>query len=325
VYNGNHTIIRFNAVVRLFSGGYFHIHTVFMCFFSFWGMMSFFKGFALFLPVHKHRLLAFALFLFPSLNFWSAGVLKEGLMVFVLGNIFYAVCLLCQRQHRYKYYALGLFSLGVSMYLKSYALAAMCVGLGGLFIASCFQYRQSVLVYLGMVVVMVLGLYWLTVAYPGYHIPSIVAQKQTDFIRFSHEMRSGSMFDIGQVQPSWADILTMAPRAIVTTLFRPTPFETHGNPLMMLSSFESVFLAAGLLLALVFFKKPDRSSLAMLLGCLLVVLILSTIIGLSTVNFGSLVRYKIPVIPFLIFICLCLYDVDRMGFLKQRKNDSFHL
>jgi len=312
VYNDNHTIIRFNALVRLFSGGYFHVHTVFMCFLSFWGMVSFFKGFALFLPAHKHRVLAFALFLFPSLNFWSAGVLKEGLMIFVLGNIFYAVCLLCQRQHQFKYYVLGLFSLWVSMYLKSYALAAMGVGLAGLFLSSFFQYKKSFLVYAGVVVLMVLGLYGLTVVYPTYNIPAIIAQKQSDFTRFSQAMHSGSMFSIGELQPTWTDIVSMAPRAIVAALFRPTPFETHGNPLMLLSSLEAVLIIGGLLLSFVFFSKPHRASLSMVWCCLLVILLLSTIIGLSTVNFGSLVRYKIPVIPFMVFICLALVNIDRI-------------
>ncbi|HYG49484.1 MAG TPA: hypothetical protein VD905_01225, partial [Flavobacteriales bacterium] len=129
VYNDNHTMIRLNAALRLLSFGYFHVHELFFSFISFVGIMSFYKGFTLFTNENKHKILAFALFLFPSLNFWSAGALKESVLIFCLGNIFYAVCLLVQRKINVRYTILALVSLIVALFLKSYALAALAAGL----------------------------------------------------------------------------------------------------------------------------------------------------------------------------------------------------
>ena len=88
LYNDSHTIIRFNAVVRLFSMGVYNVHTVFMCFLSLLGLTAIYKTF---IPVLKEKslLLFGAVFLIPSVLFWGSGVLKEGLLFFGLGFLIY--------------------------------------------------------------------------------------------------------------------------------------------------------------------------------------------------------------------------------------------
>ncbi|MBU0763205.1 MAG: hypothetical protein KJ607_00055, partial [Bacteroidetes bacterium] len=89
LFNDNRTIIRYNAFVRLFSFGYIEIHTVVMAFLSFAGLCGILKVFLPFLK-NKNHLLVFAVFAFPSVMFWSSGVLKEGLVIFSSGLFVYA-------------------------------------------------------------------------------------------------------------------------------------------------------------------------------------------------------------------------------------------
>ncbi len=318
VYNDNHTMIRLNAVMRLFSFGYYHVHTLFMCFLSFFGMMSFYKGFALFTDKNKHRLLAYALFLFPSLAFWSAGILKEGLMIFALGNIFYAVCLLVQKKTSLFYILLAVFSFVIMLYLKSYALAALGLGLFSLSLAYTFNNRFVGLVYSGIVGMIVCFLYLITYAYPQYNIPEIITQKQVDFTRFSLHMKAGSYFSIGELGGNWPDLLAMSPKAFVTGMFRPMIWEVR-NSLMLLNALESLLIITGIILSIVFFKRPEKHQLNMLLCSSMIVIILCTLIGLATANFGSLVRYKVPAIPFIIFMCICLIDLNKIRSLFATK------
>ncbi|MCK6639195.1 MAG: hypothetical protein L6Q81_03850 [Bacteroidia bacterium] len=84
LFNDSHTIIRFNAMVRIFSLGNYHTHTLIMCLLSFMGLGALYRWAYKIVP-HWKRLLLFTLFLLPSLVFWSSGVLKEGLMLFALG------------------------------------------------------------------------------------------------------------------------------------------------------------------------------------------------------------------------------------------------
>lgn len=88
LYNENRTLIRFNALIDLFSFGNYHVHTVFMCFLSTLGLMGIFKAFSAFLTGKSKELFA-AVFLLPSVLFWGSGVLKEGLILFALGMCLY--------------------------------------------------------------------------------------------------------------------------------------------------------------------------------------------------------------------------------------------
>lgn len=307
VYNDNHTMIRINAAMRLFSFGYFHVHELFFSFISFFGIMSFFKGFALFTSQNKHKILAFALFLFPSLNFWSAGALKESVLIFAMGNIFYLVCLWINRKQNYTYIFLAVISLILALFLKSYVLAALAAGLTGLIAASITKNRYVGLVYLSVVLFGILGLSIADSLYPNYNIPALISQKHGDFMRLSEYMKAGSTFDIGNIESTWSGLLKMAPRAFYAGLLQPTILDVR-NPIMMLSALESLTIMVSFVLAIVFFQKPDGKQLNMILCCALVIVILCTIIGLATANFGSLVRYKVPALPFIIFMCVSMID-----------------
>jgi hypothetical protein len=87
-YNDNHTIIRWNAMVMFLSGGHFMVHTVFMCFLSTMGLIGIFRSFS---DQSAPRPLFLLLFLTPSLAFWGSGVLKEGLVLFGLGGLFWSL------------------------------------------------------------------------------------------------------------------------------------------------------------------------------------------------------------------------------------------
>ncbi len=87
-YNDNHTIIRWNALVMFLSGGHFMVHTVFMCFLSTLGLVGIYRSFS---DQSAPRALFMLLFLTPSLAFWGSGVLKEGLVLFGLGGVFWSI------------------------------------------------------------------------------------------------------------------------------------------------------------------------------------------------------------------------------------------
>lgn len=86
LFNDSHTIIRFNALLRLISGGNYHTHSLFMCLLAFIGLCALYHWLYKFLWQWK-RVVAFILFVSPSLLFWSSGVLKEGILFFALGML----------------------------------------------------------------------------------------------------------------------------------------------------------------------------------------------------------------------------------------------
>ena len=88
IYNESHTIIRFNAFVRLFSFGYYNVHTVFICFLSLTGLVGLYKT-AINSIRNKNKELLFGIFLLPSVLFWGSGVMKEGMLFFAMGMMIY--------------------------------------------------------------------------------------------------------------------------------------------------------------------------------------------------------------------------------------------
>lgn len=86
--NEDRTMIRVNALLRLFSFGYFNVHTVFFCFLSLTGLAAIYKTFSKALK-EKQKVFALLAFLFPSLLFWGSGVLKESLVLFAAGMLVY--------------------------------------------------------------------------------------------------------------------------------------------------------------------------------------------------------------------------------------------
>ncbi|PCH92406.1 MAG: hypothetical protein COB85_08170, partial [Bacteroidetes bacterium] len=129
----------------------------------------------------------------------------------------------------------------------------------------------------------------------------------------------GNTFDIGDFEPTIAGVMAKAPLAINAGLFRPYLWEAR-NPFMLLSGLENTFL----LLASIFLiikLKPVRiikilGSNPYILFAMLFSIFFAFTIGLSTSNFGSLVRYKIPIIPFYVSSLVIMLGYER----QLRKN-----
>ncbi len=89
-YNNTHTIIRINAFFRLFSFGFFQVHNLLMAFLAFIGLIALFKTFQVYFKTRSYELF-FAIFLIPSLLFWTSGALKESILIFGLGIFIYTM------------------------------------------------------------------------------------------------------------------------------------------------------------------------------------------------------------------------------------------
>jgi len=121
---------------------------------------------------------------------------------------------------------------------------------------------------------------------------------QEDLKRDAYE---GNSFDIGTIDPSVAGMLGKAPVAIFAGLFRPTLLDVR-KPLMLISAIENLVLMVFMIY--IMFQVGVLSfirlivSKPMILFAFVFALFFSFAVGLTTSNFGSLVRYKIPALPF---------------------------
>jgi hypothetical protein len=128
--------------------------------------------------------------------------------------------------------------------------------------------------------------------------------------------------DIGEFEATVPSMLAKAPLAINLALFRPYLWEAN-NVVMLLSGLECmvilVFTIRVLLRARVLGAFPIIYKNHLLSFSIIFSLFFAFSVGISTSNFGSLVRYRIPVLPFFI---ASLYIIQHLYFLKRKEKEQ---
>jgi hypothetical protein len=310
LYNDSHTLIRFNALIHLFSFGEFHVHTVFAAFLSLTGMVGIYRAFVGFLG-GKERALMIAVFLLPSVLLWGSGVIKESLLFFGLGSFFYVVMNWIQGRIN----ATGLVvMLGTGMllfFLKFYVLLSLLPAL----ILFGWAYRipfpsllTKALVIYGACAALVLSTPYIV---PGFDILETIVRKQHDFIGLVKEVGSGSFVMPPLLEPEIWSFISLVPYALYITFFGPL-IHSPWNALGLISIAENLFFLAFIAMCLIYRSKVITAPKGLLLSLMLYVILLSLIIGWTTPVMGALVRYRTPLLPFLLIAGLFILDTEKL-------------
>jgi hypothetical protein len=120
----------------------------------------------------------------------------------------------------------------------------------------------------------------------------------------------GSTYDLGEFDPGITGMLSKFPLAVNVTLFRPYPWEAK-KTIVVLSALEAIlfmFLTLKTLLVVGLYRtwRSIRSD-PTIQFCLIFTLIFAFAVGISSYNFGTLSRYKIPCLPFFILALTLIY------------------
>ncbi|MBR5984756.1 MAG: hypothetical protein IK025_13680 [Bacteroidales bacterium] len=248
----------------------------------------------------------------PSVGFWSSALMKDS-FTFTF-NLVFIMCfakIFFDRKIRISTILGLLLSAYIVMELKVYilyaAIAGCMVWLGSGYIkrvkSTLFKFIIAPLLIL---IVAFGGMYALrfvgeSVGGTFSNVDSMLNQASVTQQDLKQEYYEGHAFDIGDFDGSLGSLLAMGPKAIIAGLYRPFIFES-GSAVMLLSGLEnSAFL---ILSIFVFFKAGIKYTIKQILGnpfvsmCFLFSVVLALGIGISTSNFGALVRFKIPLIPF---------------------------
>lgn len=310
LHNDAHTIIRFNAALRLLSFGEFHVHTVFAAFLSLTGMLALYRAFVGLLP-GRERLLAIAIFLLPSVLFWASGVIKESLLFFGLGLLLWKVLELLNGTIR----PWGLLLLALStvllFHLKFYVIASLLPGIVLLILARLLP-RVPVLLLcaavLGGSVLLGLNLHHLV---PGFNILETIAVKQRDFIGLSEAMQPGSFVMPERLAPTFRSFLQQGPYALYIALLGPL-FHSGPGLFGLVAAAENVMILVMLLLILRYRVAWTQVRQDLVLALLTYIVLMALVIGWTTPVMGAVVRYRTPLLPMLFIAALLLMDQRKL-------------
>lgn len=328
IYNDSHTIIRFNALVRLFSFGYYNVHTVVICFLSSIGLTAIYKTFVTHLQDKKRELL-FAVFLLPSVLFWGSGVLKEGLIFFALGLLIYY----SNKLFSVKAIVICLATALLLAFSKFYVWLAIFPSIA-LLVWTNKTSPQKV-VYKFLLIVLFIGAIGLNIdSFTNIQNPLVtLSQKQYEFnLLASGQLTdanhnpipvANSIIEINKLEPTFYSFLKNSPEALVNTFLRPYIWELK-SPLMLLSGIETLLIILFLFFSLLFIKSLKKIKWEYLLFCVSFVVIQFLIIGETTPILGAITRYKTIALPFLLIAFLFILDKEKllkkMPFLKKILN-----
>ena len=319
----NYMVIRLDALFSFVCfGSYAIINLIFAClaFSGLWKLYLFF--YEQYPKLHKQ--FAISILYFPTLAFWSAGLLKDSLCIAALGWLTYSLYgLLYKRKSVIKNCILVFISAYFLTILKVYILLAY-VPFFVLFII--FKNVQSIrfkfLRYFLAPTLIALSVYSFTGILSAYNdeLGAYAVEDVTSSIsNLNHvlEVRTGredaaSNFSLGaEYDGTFSGLIKIAPVAVATTFFRPFIWEAHKISQLM-AAVESLVLMFFTLFILLK-SGPFRLikwilSDPLIMYCFLFALVFGLFVGASTLNFGTLVRYKIPCLPFYAISLFLMYE-----------------
>lgn len=305
-------VIRVIAVLGLLT---FHTYLAIAVLFasiSFSGVWALFRTFYKFFPV-LHQRFAIAILFLPSVVFWGSGILKDSITLGALGWATWAIVRIFFER---KGLPVAIVTLLLALYtiyaVKIYiVLCFLPAALLWIFLANIEHVRSVVL--RGLITPVILAIVVLLSYFAVIEIGEDNARYSVDklsetaeitarYLTYVGESQGGSVYTLGDdFDFSPLGMLRKFPLAVNVTLFRPYLWEAY-NPVMLLSALES-FATLLLTVYILFQVGPTRlfkylTARPIILFCLLFAIAFSFSVGISTYNFGSLVRYKIPMFPF---------------------------
>lgn len=304
--------------------------------FSYFSYRMIFKLFVVFCELYpsRHSEFAFSFLKIYSALFWGSHVNKDTICLALL-------CLIIYYLHRMfiqlKISPLSAFGLLVAVVvlfiIKNYVLVAAMPGM----IYWIMRKNQEKLfggmmsklfapVMIGVAGIVVLLLYG-SLAQNFEQLSSDELEKKAAGFQSWHqtiqEDQGGSGYTLGaDLDYSVGSIIRYAPQAIIITLFGPFPWQAR-NLVMALSALEALYFLYLFLNAMI--RRGGTARILKVLDdpvmffCLTFVLIMAIAIGLTSFNYGALVRYRIPLMPFF-SVLLILLSGEKV--MKRKKQNS---
>jgi hypothetical protein len=262
-------------------------------------------------PKIKTQLSVSILFV-PSVVFWGSGMLKDTITIAAVGWYTFGFyhCFVKSRYNVTNVVAI-LLSSYLLITIKPYIFFALLPGsiiwLTNDKIARIRNRFLRLIAAPGLIIAGFAGGFYLLSEmgdYLGVYAVDNVLQRAVDVQSdLKKDYYGGNTFDIGEFDSSIGSMLAVSHKAVEATLFRPYIWEVK-NIVMLISAIENAFILLLSLFLLVrmkfigffFYIWKDP----MLLFAVMFALFFAFSVGISTPNFGSLVRLKIPCIPFYI-------------------------
>lgn len=302
-------VIRIATLFDLLTFSTYSGTAVLFALFSFIGSWAFFMAMYRQSP-QLHFPVALAILFIPSVIFWGSGLLKDTVTFSCLGLMTYSISNIFMKRHQ----KIGsIFLLVISAWIifsvKKYILLCFLpAALLWIYADRIAKIRSIILktLIIPVIAILLVGTGYFSIVLIGMDDPrysldkiAMTAQITAYDIGFYSGKDAGSGYSLGELDGTFKNMINKAPQAINVSLFRPYLWEIR-NPLMFFSAIESFFFLGLTLYAIAKSRSTIFRAMAnpVVIFCFVFSLTFAFAVGVSTFNFGTLSRYKIPLLPF---------------------------
>jgi hypothetical protein len=310
------------------------ITTLLVSIVTYYGLWKLYRLFCFYFP-KLYKQLALTILFMPSVAFWGSGILKDSITLM-------GICLFLHAVHRIIQHigwrSSAIMQLIVSIWLilgiKPYILIILLPGgLIWYFHQKIMRIRYAFIrvTIVPFILLLVLAGSYLTLTAFGEKLgkfsldraleTAVVAQQD-----LKKDYYQGNAFDIGPFDASLTGVLSKFPAAAVAGFFRPFIFEVK-NVVMLFSATENLVILIFTLT--VIFRMRYRFlyryvyARPVLFLSLIFSVLFAFMIGLTTSNFGALVRFKIPLIPLYMSSLIVMIHAQREERLRDKRTPRF--
>lgn len=305
-------VLQITSVLCILTFNSYLITTLLMASLSYLGIWACYRTFVSYFPQIMGRLAVAFLFM-PSPVFWGSAILKDTytfsatcLWVHCVDEIFF------KRRNRVPKVLLLLLSATVILFIKPYIFMVLLPA--SLIWVSYFRVAaiRSTLVRVTLLpaaVAAMLGLSLYILSQLGSRLNRFALDGALETIQvtqrdLANEQAYGkNRFELGEFDGTWYGLLGKLPIAVNAAIFRPYIWEV-ATPLMRFSGIENLWVLGLTLLVLIragpMFTLRVIAGMPLVLMSVIFALFFAFTVGVTTPNFGALVRFKIPMVPFYI-------------------------
>ncbi len=291
-----------------------------LAYFAYAGIWKFYSLLSRLYP-SLYRMLAIGALFIPSVIFWGSGLMKDTFTLtatlWIIVNVFR---IFIHKEKILKNFIILIINIHLLLWLKPYILIALIPAIITLIVYTNVQVKSNLIKFVVSPLLLFLIFF---LSYSTYNFFSSGLDQygdmesmlekaqitQQDLIRA--EQYGENFYNIGEFSPTIEGIASKAHIALISGLFRPFIWEAHGF-IPFLSALESLFFIGFTLYVIFkiglrkFFKFVSSESL-LVVSFFIFALFLAFAVGLTTANFGALVRYRIPLLPFYFCGILIVY------------------
>lgn len=330
LFYDDHTfnVIKLTSILAIFTGRSYFLSSLLLSYVSYFGIWKLFLVFRAYAPAIEKKL-AWAMLYFPSPLFWAGGISKET-------YIFSATAMFVYCAHRFfilkerKVGIIILLLIGAWLIINIKPYIFIVLFPGGLlwvFYDKLTRVRSKLITYVlfpvlivGIIVVTYFVLSSLSGSMSKFSIDNAFETAAVTSNDLKKDYYEGSSFDIGTFDGSNASAIRLILPAINAGLFRPFVWES-GSVVLLMAGIENAFLLFFTLYILYQTKIKGTfkiiSKNPILLFCIVFTIFFAFMIGITTSNFGALVRFKIPILPFFVS---ALFMIDHFRTLKEYRD-----